>query len=103
MWLYLFAEVRGRDRKQQYDPPYCFDRISPEIKILTKSSHPKLPVKFPTQTNPQSGKFQPPQKSFDHTRHSKSGVLPWDLFPFTFLEKRPGDEVVQDRARVEGE
>ena len=41
IWLYLFAEVRGRDRGQQYEPPYCFDRIPPQIKIFTKSNHPK--------------------------------------------------------------
>ena len=52
IWLYLFAEVRGRDRGQQYEPPYCFYRIPPQIKIFTKSSHPKIPIKFPTQTNP---------------------------------------------------
>lgn len=86
IWLYLFAEVRGRDRGQQYEPPYCFDRIPHKIKIFTKSSHPKLPVKFPTQTNPTIRKISTPQKILRsypslEIRSTPLGSLPVYLLP----------------------
>ena len=87
IWLYLFAEVRGPDRRQHSTSLHIvLIEYPPKIKILTKSSHPKIPVKFHTQTNPTIRKISTPQKFLRsypslEIRSTPLGSLPVYLTP----------------------
>ena len=63
-------------RRHYHNCSDCFEY--PKYLYLNQATQKKFLPNFPTQKHPGIENFKP-KKSFDHPRHLKSGVPPWNL------------------------